>query len=175
SSDLGASRVELADANLANVLRDPHWANRGRYGVRKLWHAAHRAGQHLGQDQVGRLMAITGIVRCPAGHPPHTTRTPDVQYTSIAFTEARLAGSIGNSAVAYLPQTEYEQRSRAQHPARRPRSDLATVPIKLRTAHFLPQPACARSCRSRFILRNMRQGVVHIRAKGEEAGRGGVR
>src|SRR4051794_3476562 len=36
-------------------------ANRGVYGVRKLWHAARRAGHPWGRDQVGRLMRLAGI------------------------------------------------------------------------------------------------------------------
>jgi putative transposase len=31
------------------------------YGVRKMWHAARRAGLRIGRDQVGRLMRIAGI------------------------------------------------------------------------------------------------------------------
>jgi putative transposase len=45
----------------ANALVDLYWANRGLYGVRKLWHAARRAGHPWGRDQVGRLMGIAGI------------------------------------------------------------------------------------------------------------------
>jgi len=55
------SAAELADAYAANVLVDLHRAHRGLYGVRKLWHAARRAGHPWGRDQVGRLMGIAGI------------------------------------------------------------------------------------------------------------------
>jgi putative transposase len=55
------SAAELADAYAANALVDLYWANRGLYGVRKLWHAARRAGHPWGRDQVGRLMGIAGI------------------------------------------------------------------------------------------------------------------
>jgi len=53
--------AELADAYAANVLVGLYRANRGLYGVRKLWHAARRAGHPWGRDRVGRLMAIAGI------------------------------------------------------------------------------------------------------------------
>ncbi len=55
------SAAELADAYAANVLVDLYRVHRGLYGVRKLWHAARRAGHPWGRDQVGRLMAIAGI------------------------------------------------------------------------------------------------------------------
>src|SRR4051794_15294558 len=51
----------LADAYAANTLVDLYRANRRVYGVRKLWHAARRAGHRWGRDQVGRLMGIAGI------------------------------------------------------------------------------------------------------------------
>src|SRR5690606_40468248 len=40
----GASAADLADAYAANDLLDLYVANRGLYGVRKLWHAARRQG-----------------------------------------------------------------------------------------------------------------------------------
>ena len=55
------SDAELADAWAANTLVDLHRANRGVYGMRKLWHAARRAGHHWGRDQVARLMRMAGI------------------------------------------------------------------------------------------------------------------
>jgi hypothetical protein len=51
----------LADAHAANTLVDLYRGNRRVYGVRKLWHAARRAGHPWGRDQVGRLMGIAGI------------------------------------------------------------------------------------------------------------------
>ena len=54
---------------------DLHRANWGVYGVRKLWHAARRAGLQVGRDQVGRLMAIAGITGAVRGrHRTITTR-----------------------------------------------------------------------------------------------------
>mgnify|MGYP003379745806 CR=1 FL=1 len=47
--------------------------NWGVYGVRKLWHAARRAGLDVGRDQVGRLMAIAGIQGVTRGR--HSLRT----------------------------------------------------------------------------------------------------
>jgi len=55
------SAAELADAHAANTLVDLYRRNRGVYGVRKLWHAARRAGHGWGRDQVGRLMGLAGI------------------------------------------------------------------------------------------------------------------
>jgi putative transposase len=53
--------AELEEAYLVNALVDLHRANWGVYGIRKLWHAAQRAGHPVGRDQVGRLMGIAGI------------------------------------------------------------------------------------------------------------------
>ena len=55
------SPAELEEAYLVNALLDLHQANWGVYGVRKLWHAARRAGHEVGRDQVGRLMGIARI------------------------------------------------------------------------------------------------------------------
>ena len=52
------SAADLADAYLANTVVDLFAANRGVYGVRKLWHGMRRAGHDVGRDQVGRLMRI---------------------------------------------------------------------------------------------------------------------
>ncbi len=63
------------EAYLVNAVVTLHRANWGVYGVRKLWHAARRAGLEVGRDQVGRLMSIAGIggaVR--GGHRTTTTR-----------------------------------------------------------------------------------------------------
>ena len=69
------SDADVADAYAANALLDRWIANRGVYGVRKLWHEAQRKGHDLGRDQVGRLMAITGITGVIRGE--HRTRTTD--------------------------------------------------------------------------------------------------
>ena len=61
------SAAELGDAYAANLLVDLYRASRGMYGVRKLWHAARRAGYPWGRDQVGRLMGIAGIDGVPRG------------------------------------------------------------------------------------------------------------
>ena len=54
---------------------DLHRDNWGVYGVRKLWHAARRAGLEVGRDQVGRLMGIAGITGAVRGrHRTITTR-----------------------------------------------------------------------------------------------------
>jgi putative transposase len=67
------SAAELADAYAANTLVDLYRANRGVYGVRKLWHAARRGGHPWGRDQAGRLMRIAGIDGVRRGR--HTTIT----------------------------------------------------------------------------------------------------
>jgi putative transposase len=69
------SAAELADAYATNALVDLYRVNRGLYGVRKLWHAARRAGHPWGRDQVGRLMGIAGIDGVRRGrHRAVTTR-----------------------------------------------------------------------------------------------------
>lgn len=55
------SEAELADAYDANTLFELWVANRRVYGVRKLWHAAKRAGHDWGRDRVARLTCLAGI------------------------------------------------------------------------------------------------------------------
>ena len=72
------SAAALSEAYLVNALVCLHRANWGVYGVRKLWHAARRAGLDVGRDQVGRLMGIarlTGAVR--GQHRTATTRSDE--------------------------------------------------------------------------------------------------
>ena len=69
------SAAELDDAYTANALFDLWTANRRVYGVRKLWHAAERAGHGLGRDQVARLMGIVGISGIVRGR--RTTKTTE--------------------------------------------------------------------------------------------------
>ena len=68
------SPAALEEAYLANALVTLHWENWGVYGVRKLWHAARRAGLDVGRDQVGRLMRIAGITGAVRGR--HTMNRP---------------------------------------------------------------------------------------------------
>lgn len=63
----------LEQAYLANALYTLWVENWGVYGMRKLHHAAHRAGLDVGRDQVGRLMSIAGIHGVTRGR--HTERT----------------------------------------------------------------------------------------------------
>ena len=65
--------AELEQAYLVNALVTLHAANWGVYGVRKLWHAARRAGLDVGRDQVARLMGIAGITGAVRGR--HRTVT----------------------------------------------------------------------------------------------------
>ena len=68
--------AELEEAYLVNAIVDIYRHNKCVYGVRKMWHAARRAGLALGRDQVGRLMRIAGVqgVRRGAHHTVTTTR-----------------------------------------------------------------------------------------------------
>jgi putative transposase len=67
------SAAALEEAYLANALYTL-WAENWRvYGIRKLYHAARRAGIDVGRDQVGRLMKIAGIRGVIRGR--HATRT----------------------------------------------------------------------------------------------------
>jgi putative transposase len=67
------STAALEEAYLVNGLVTLWQENWGVYGVRKLWHAARRAGLTVGRDQVGRLMGIAGISGAVRGR--HRTRT----------------------------------------------------------------------------------------------------
>ena len=69
--------AEWEDAHLVNAIVDIYRRNRCVYGVRKMWHAAARAGLHLGRDQVGRLMRIAGIQGVRRGQHATTTTTRD--------------------------------------------------------------------------------------------------
>src|SRR5262249_17800453 len=71
------SAAELDEAYLTNRLVDLHRANWGVYGVRKLWHAARRAGLDVGRDQVGRLIRTATLGGSVRGRPPTTPPRPD--------------------------------------------------------------------------------------------------
>ena len=60
-----------------NEIVDIYRRNKCVYGVRKMWHAAHRAGLRVGRDQVGRLMRIAGIHGVRRGAHRTTTTTRD--------------------------------------------------------------------------------------------------
>lgn len=66
---------------LINELKKIHARNYGVYGVRKMWHAARRAGWNIGRDQVARLMKIAGISGVRRGRVPVTTRPAPVPDT----------------------------------------------------------------------------------------------
>ena len=69
------SEADRDDAQLANALLDLWKADRGLYGIEKLWAAARRAGYELGRDQVARLMRIVKIAGVRrARHEVVTTR-----------------------------------------------------------------------------------------------------
>ncbi|WP_072340800.1 IS3 family transposase [Actinomyces urinae] len=76
-----ASTRSIRDQILIEVLREIHQKNFSVYGVRKLWHAARRAGWDIGRDQVARLMKIAGISGIRRGRRPVTTRPAPVPDT----------------------------------------------------------------------------------------------
>lgn len=69
-----ASARRIRDRILAEELREIHAHNFGVYGIRKMWHAARRAGWDIGRDQVARIMRIAGIAGVRRGRTPITTR-----------------------------------------------------------------------------------------------------
>ncbi|MEW6955433.1 IS3 family transposase [Trueperella pyogenes] len=69
-----ASARSVRDQILIEELKAIHAKNYGVYGVRKLWHAARRAGWDIGRDHVARLMKIAGISGIRRGRAPVTTR-----------------------------------------------------------------------------------------------------
>jgi transposase InsO family protein len=71
------SAAEWEQAHLVNEIVDIYRRNRCVYGVRKMWHAARRAGLRLGRDQVGQLMRIAGIQGVRRGSHRTTTTIRD--------------------------------------------------------------------------------------------------
>lgn len=69
--------AELAGAYLVNQIVDLYRHNKCVYGVRKMWHAARRAGLRIGRDQVGRLMRIAGVQGVCRGTHRTVTTTGD--------------------------------------------------------------------------------------------------
>lgn len=69
--------AELAEAYLVNEIMDIYRANKCVYGVRKMWHAARRAGLVVGRDQMGRLMRIAGVQGVRRGQHRTVTTTRD--------------------------------------------------------------------------------------------------
>jgi putative transposase len=69
--------AELEEAYLVNDIVDLYRRNKCVYGVRKMWHAARRAGVRVGRDQVGRLMRIAGVQGVRRGAHRTTTTTCD--------------------------------------------------------------------------------------------------
>jgi transposase InsO family protein len=70
--------AELADAYAANALVDVWRAERGLYGIRKLWHALRRQRPEyagIGRDQVGRLMRLAGLTGVVRGRSRRTVTT----------------------------------------------------------------------------------------------------
>ena len=76
-----ASARSIRDRILIEELKKIHARNYGVYGVRKMWHAARRAGWDIGRDQVARLMKIAGICGVRRGRVPVTTRPAPVPDT----------------------------------------------------------------------------------------------
>lgn len=76
-----ASARSIRDRMLIDELKKIHARNYGVYGIRKMWHAARRAGWNIGRDQVARLMKIAGISGVRRGRVPVTTRPAPVPDT----------------------------------------------------------------------------------------------
>jgi putative transposase len=55
------SARRLSDERLLPLVRLVHAVNYSVYGVRKMWHALKRLGEHIGRDQVARLMRLAGL------------------------------------------------------------------------------------------------------------------
>ena len=72
----GPPEPNSQEAYLVNQIVDLYRTNRCVYGVRKMWHAARRAGLHLGRDQVGLLMRIAGIQGVRRGAAPDDDPRP---------------------------------------------------------------------------------------------------
>ena len=75
---------------LINELKKIHARNYGVYGVRKMWHAARRAGWNIGRDQVARLMKIAGIAGVRRGGKPVTTKPAPAPDTRPDLVRVRL-------------------------------------------------------------------------------------
>ena len=75
--------AELEEAYLVNQIVNIYRRNKCVYGVRKMWHAARRAGLQIGRDQIGRLMRIAGIqgVRRGVHHTITTVATSGLRDT----------------------------------------------------------------------------------------------
>jgi putative transposase len=71
--------AELEEAYLVNEIVAIYRRNKCVYGVRKMWHAARRAGLQLGRDQVGRLMRIAGVQGVRRGLHRMVTTTRDAR------------------------------------------------------------------------------------------------
>ena len=69
-----ASVRSIRDRKLARELATIHAHNFGVYGIRKMWHAARRAGWDIVRDQVARIMRIAGIAGTRRGSTSVTTR-----------------------------------------------------------------------------------------------------
>jgi putative transposase len=85
----------VRDAELGPALVELWKANYSVYGVRKLWHAARRAGLEVGRDQVARLMRANDI----AG----ARRTKRVRTTRADDTGARHPDLVGRDFTASAP------------------------------------------------------------------------
>lgn len=75
------SARRLQDEVLVGELSRLHAENYGVYGIRKMWHAARRAGLDVGRDQVARLMQQVGIHGVRRGRQPVTTRPASIPDT----------------------------------------------------------------------------------------------
>jgi putative transposase len=89
------SKRSLEDEKLKVKIRRVHKANRGVYGVRKVWRQLHREDVGVGRDQVGRLMAELGLCG--------VTRTKKVRTTTPAAESERPADLVDRVFSADAP------------------------------------------------------------------------
>jgi hypothetical protein len=75
------SERAIGDELLVDQIRELHATNYYAYGYRKMWLALQRAGEHVGRDQVKRLMRTHGIQGAKRRGKPWRTTTPDPAAT----------------------------------------------------------------------------------------------
>ena len=87
----------LRDAVLLPLLVSLWTANYQVYGVRKMWKALARAGEHVGRDQVARLMRQAGICGARRGRRVRTTRRDEQAARHPDLVERRFAAARPNA------------------------------------------------------------------------------
>ena len=91
-----ASARAVRDAVLKVVLLSTWSANYEVYGVRKMWKALGRAGEHVGRDQVARLMRELGIQGARRGREVRTTKPDETAERPPDLVDRRFVASRPN-------------------------------------------------------------------------------